>query len=102
MYQKTNTNLKNDDNIKIYSLLNKYYKNDFQEIAVKENPHIDQLIQYLSNTNNCIFARMTGSGSCCYATFEKENFATEAQKNVKKHFPKYWSFVGQNNIKNIT
>ena len=68
------------------------------KIAIKENDEMNQLIKYLSNTNKCIFARMTGSGSCCYAAYEKQDFAIKAQKKIKENFPQYWSFAGKNDI----
>ena len=41
---------------------------------------------------------MTGSGSCCFAVFKEREFASKAQLNFKKSFPKLWSFVGENNL----
>ena len=41
---------------------------------------------------------MTGSGSCCFATFEQSEYAKNVQIKLKNNFPKLWSFVGENNI----
>lgn len=101
MYGKISRNIskKTSKEIKNY-IHNDYNRNDFESIAVKENKEIHELIKFLSSTKNCIFSRMSGSGSCCYATYENLNFAVNAQKNVKDKFPKYWSFVAKNNTIN--
>ena len=43
---------------------------------------------------------MTGSGSCCFAAYEKQEYANKAQVNLNENFPELWSFVGENNIIN--
>ena len=99
MYDKISVNLKynnisnhsnnisNDDD----------YGNDFENIAIKENEEINQILKYLSSSEKCIFSQMTGSGSCCFATYEKQEYAKKAQVNLKENFPNLWSFVGENN-----
>ena len=71
--------------------------NDFENIVINENEEINQIIKYLSNSEKCIFSQMTGSGSCCFAAYEKKEYAYKAQINFKEKFPKLWSFVGENN-----
>lgn len=96
MYEKMNKNLLKI-NIDSNSFHNSNYdKNDFEQVAITESQEIKELIHFLSSTKNSIFARMSGSGSCCYATFEKQEFAKIAQNDIKKYFPQYWTFVGQN------
>ena len=101
MYDKISTNLQ-DDNISDHNnnIVNEY-RNDFENIAIKKNEEINQILKYLSSSEKCIFSQMTGSGSCCFAAYEKQEYANKAQINLKKNFPKLWSFVGENNtIKN--
>ena len=74
--------------------------NDFENIAIKENEEINQILKYLSSSEKCIFSQMTGSGSCCFAAYEKQEYANKAQISLKENFPKLWSFVGENNIIN--
>ena len=83
-------NIPNDDD----------YGNDFENIAIKENEEINQILKYLSSSEKCIFSQMTGSGSCCFAAYEKQEYANKAQVNLNENFPKLWSFVGENNIIN--
>ncbi len=70
--------------------------NDFEKIAINENEEINQILKYLSKSEKCIFSQMTGSGSCCFAVYEKKKYANKAQMNFKENFPKLWSFVGEN------
>ena len=99
MYKKISKNLHN--NIKIIQNNNIIYKNnhgnDFDNIVIDEHDEIKQLLKYLSNSEQCIFAQMTGSGSCCFAAYKKPDYANKAQVKLKENFPKLWSFVGENN-----
>ena len=83
-------NIPNDDD----------YGNDFENIAIRENEEINQILKYLSSSEKCIFSQMTGSGSCCFAAYEKQDYANKAQMNLIENFPELWSFVGENNIIN--
>ena len=74
--------------------------NDFENIVLNENEEIKLLLKYLSSSKDCIFAQMSGSGSCCFAAFEKQEYASKVHSNVKKNFPNLWSFVGENNTIN--
>ena len=55
---KHSNNILNDDD----------YGNDFENIAIRENEEINQILKYLSSSEKCIFSQMTGSGSCCFAS----------------------------------
>ena len=100
MYKKIQKNfLKNDKPFKQHNdLINDYDNgNDFEKIIINEKNEIKKLLNFLSNIEECIFARMTGTGSCCFAVFEKLDIAHKAQQIFRKKFPKLWSFVGENN-----
>ena len=102
MYDKISVNLQ-DDNIANHrnNILNDDDQgNDFENIAIKENEEINQILKYLSSSEKCIFSQMTGSGSCCFAAYEKPDYAKKAQMNLNENFPELWSFVGENNIIN--
>ena len=104
MYKKISKNILNVNKRKIIKknfITKDDYVNDFESIAIKENDEINNLLKFLSNSEGCIFARMTGSGSCCFGAFEKIKFANKSQIKLRDNFPKLWSFVGENNtIKN--
>ena len=50
--------------------------------------------------DDCIFARMTGSGSCCYAVFTEKEHALKAKININNKFSNLWSYLGKNNAIN--
>ena len=71
--------------------------NDFEKIAFKESSEIKEIIDFFETLSNVIFTRMTGSGSCCYAVFEKKEYALKANEIFKSYFPDIWSYVCENN-----
>ena len=95
MYEKINMK----PNKKIFKEENDW-GNDFENIAIEEYREIKDVLKFIQNIENCIFARMTGSGSCCFGVFAKAIEANKARKNFKKKYPKLWSFVGENNTNN--
>ena len=102
MYNKISRNLQ-DDNIANHNndiVNNNDHGNDFENIAIRENKEINQILKYLSSSEKCIFSQMTGSGSCCFAAYEKQEYANKARISFKEYFPKLWSFVGENNTIN--
>ena len=102
MYDKISVNLQynniSDNNNNI--LNDDHHGNDFENIAIKENEEINQILKYLSSSEKCIFSQMTGSGSCCFAAYEKQEYANKAQMHFNENFPELWSFVGENNTIN--
>ena len=40
---------------------------------------------------------MTGTGSCCFAAFDKKKDAEDTQKIFFKKFPLLWTFITENN-----
>ena len=85
--KKLNFKLFNDDSD---------WGNDFEKIAIEEYQEIKNMLKFLQNSKNCIFSRMSGSGSCCYGVFKKEKDAISSQKDFHNTYPKLWSFVGNN------
>jgi len=100
MYDKISRNLQVDNIANHNNNIVNDYGNDFENIAIQENEEINQILKYLSSSEKCIFSQMTGSGSCCFAAYEKKEYANKAQMNFKEYFPKLWSFVGENNTVN--
>lgn len=72
------------------------FGNDFENIAIKKNKKIKQLLQFLSSLEDAKHSGMSGSGSCCYSIFESKKNFYNAYKKITKKFPKYWSFKGYN------
>ena len=70
-------------------------QNDLQTIVEKKNKKIKDLIYQLSIQKNCLFSRMSGSGSTCYGVFQNLRSAKRAKKMLKKYYPNYWSVVSK-------
>ena len=70
-------------------------QNDLQAIVENKNKKIKDLIYRLSIQKNCLFSRMSGSGSTCYGVFQNLRSAKRAKKMLKKYYPNYWSVVSK-------
>ena len=93
MYNKITNNIRFNYNTKDQDKVN-----DFEKIAIVDNDEIKKILTSLSNSEDVIFARMTGSGSCCYAVYSKIEYAEKAKRKFNEDFPDLWTFVGENNI----
>ena len=49
-----------------------------------------KVLTFLKKLKGCKLARMTGSGSACFAIFENNSQLTEAIITLKKHYKSYW------------
>ena len=68
-------------------------KNDLQPIVEKKYPIIKKIMQFLENQKNCVFSRMTGSGSACFGVFLTKKNAHETLLKVRKKFPVFFSVI---------
>jgi 4-diphosphocytidyl-2-C-methyl-D-erythritol kinase len=64
--------------------------NDLQKIVVKKHKKIKNILNLIRLQKNCLFSRMTGSGSVCFGIFHNKKSASLAVKVLKKKFPHYW------------
>ena len=65
-------------------------RNDLERVVFKQYPKVKVLNYFIKEQDNCIFSRMTGSGSTCVGYFIKLVSAEKAKKNILKKFPSYW------------
>ena len=92
--KKFNSPLKIDLS-KIYSK-NKYSKflinevNDLQKIVEKKHKKVQRILTLIGEQKNCLYSRMTGSGSVCFGIFYDKKSVGLATKALKKKFPNYW------------
>ena len=101
MYNKVKKYIKFENhNINKLSFLKTVQKydtgNDFEKIIKEENKEILDLLSFLSSLNNNIFSRMSGSGSCCYATFSLQSEARKAFELTSKKYNNYWVYLTEN------
>ena len=67
-----------------------YKGNDLEQSAFKNNKAILKVLTFLKKLKGCKLARMTGSGSACFAIFENNSQLVEAIITLKKHYKSYW------------
>tara|TARA_Y100000590_G_scaffold468240_1_gene650250 strand:- start:2795 stop:3643 length:849 start_codon:yes stop_codon:yes gene_type:complete len=65
-------------------------KNDLQPIVSKHYPIINSIIGSIEDTENCIVARMSGSGPTCFGLYEDELTSKKALEALRKLYPSYW------------
>ena len=65
-------------------------RNDLEQVVFKLYPKIKSLNTFIKKQENCIFSRLTGSGSTCVGYFKNFKCAKKAKKNIIKKFPGYW------------
>ena len=91
-----NYNAEND-----YEEINEFdIGNDFEKFIIRINEEVTQILNFFKDLEFVIFSRMTGTGSCCYAAFNKKNEAENAQKIFVKKFPLLWTVITENNAMN--
>jgi len=69
--------------------------NDLESVVFKTYPKIKKLNDFLKKQKNCIFSRMTGSGSICIGYFRGLRPAQKGLISIKKKYPKYWSVLSK-------
>jgi len=74
--------------------------NDFEKVISQINDEITKILNFFKDLDYVIFSRMTGTGSCCYAAFNKKKDAENAQKIFVKKFPLLWTMITENNTIN--
>ena len=67
--------------------------NDLQKIVEKKHKKILKILNLIKIQKNCLFSRMTGSGSVCFGVFSNRKSAKEGLIKIQKRLPKYWSIL---------
>tara|TARA_A100001011_G_C14092553_1_gene749258 strand:- start:81 stop:920 length:840 start_codon:yes stop_codon:yes gene_type:complete len=67
--------------------------NDLQQVVIKKNKKIKNVLNLISKQQNCQFSRITGSGSICYGMFSNRKSAILGMKIIKKKFPSNWCVI---------
>ena len=100
MYDLVNNRDTNKNVLKDVELSNSLnYGNDFEKILNRNEPDISKVLDFLRGLEKNIISNLTGSGSCCYAAFKEQKFATQARYKFKKIFPKLWCCLVENNFR---
>ena len=68
-------------------------RNDLEQVVFKQYSKVKILNSFIKKQENCIFSRMTGSGSTCVGYFNELVSAKKAKKNITRKFPSYWCVI---------
>ena len=74
----------------LIAVLNKT-ANDLEDAASLAAPIIPHVLNVLMAAPGCRLARMSGSGSTCFALFAKRREAIRAAKTVRRDHPDWWT-----------
>tara|TARA_A100001015_G_scaffold228618_1_gene258350 strand:+ start:2684 stop:3115 length:432 start_codon:yes stop_codon:yes gene_type:complete len=65
-------------------------KNDLEKIAFNNYPKLKQIKNFLLETDNPSFVRMTGSGSVIVAYYQSKQACEKAKVKFRRKFKNYW------------
>ncbi|WP_454275726.1 4-(cytidine 5'-diphospho)-2-C-methyl-D-erythritol kinase [Roseovarius sp. MBR-154] len=65
-------------------------RNDLEAPAIAEAPVIADILQKLSATSGCAFARMSGSGATCFGLYPDPQSAQQAAHTLRRDNPDWW------------
>ena len=94
-------NLPLKKNLSKFQSKNKYLqflqeeKNDLQNIVEKKYFKIRQILDLIKLQKNCLFSRMSGSGSVCFGVFHNKKSAKLSLRVIKKKYPNYWCVIAK-------
>ena len=69
-------------------------RNDLQEPAISIEPSIAKVLSVLEKSENCLLARMSGSGATCFGIFPDRDSLIEAGRRIYKDYPDWWMASG--------
>ena len=92
--KKFNVSLKSDlskiDSKDKYVKFIKNENNDLQKIVETKHKKIKNVLDLIKIQRNCLFSRMTGSGSVCFGVFLNRKSAKQGLIKIQKKLPNYW------------
>jgi 4-diphosphocytidyl-2-C-methyl-D-erythritol kinase len=66
-------------------------RNDLEDPAMARAPEIGRVLAALRRTEDCLLARMSGSGSACFGLYPDPEAARRAALVVADEYPGWWS-----------
>lgn len=69
-------------------------RNDLQGPAIAQQPIIADVIDTITATSGCLFARMSGSGATCFGIYAKAEDAVKAAAKISKSHKHWWVQTG--------
>jgi 4-diphosphocytidyl-2-C-methyl-D-erythritol kinase len=68
----------------------KLQRNDLEATAIQIAPQVLQCLDALRNAQDCLLARMTGSGATCFGIFSEEKLASQTAHKLKSAHLRWW------------
>lgn len=68
----------------------KICRNDLQKGAIELVPQIGQALDALQSNDDCLLARMSGSGATCFGLYESLEAAEAAGTEIASHHQNWW------------
>lgn len=65
-------------------------KNSLTDAACQLMPEISQMVFWLNSSQNCLLARMSGSGATCFGLYPDKSSALKAAEFIKASNPDWW------------
>ena len=65
-------------------------RNSLSEATLNIEPEINNVLHCLSNTDDVLITRMSGSGATCFALYEKQESCLNAAQRMKNNKPDWW------------
>ena len=65
-------------------------RNDLQAAAIEAEPAIGDALEALAATDQCLLARMSGSGSACFGLHPSKAAADAAEQVMRSDHPDWW------------
>lgn len=66
-------------------------RNDLTEAAISVAPIIETVLATIANTEDCLLARLSGSGATCFGLYATEAAASAAGEIIRQRQPGWWS-----------
>ncbi len=64
--------------------------NDLEAPACALEPAVRRVLAALRRQNECLLARMSGSGATCFGIFESAHAASQAARSLREQEPNWW------------
>jgi 4-diphosphocytidyl-2-C-methyl-D-erythritol kinase len=64
--------------------------NDLTEAAISVAPPIRDVLSAIAATENCLLARLSGSGATCFGLYRDGAAAEQAAVAIRRRYPKWW------------
>lgn len=65
-------------------------RNDLEPTTLALHPEVGEVLDVLNGLEDCLFARMSGSGATCFGLFRDRLSARHAAMRLRRAFPAWW------------